>query len=172
MDVYELTQKMFSFGAAYEVRARMGAAGDQALYSIKGKVLSMTPSLAMFEGPTPEGNAVCAMKGNFLKTKFEATDTSGKTLGALVFPTLSFKQTFSLTTAEGETYNADGGFLGGQFTVKDASGQTVLVIAKELSLKDRYSVSTTGKVPLPLALLATVAIQQRFMAAESAMLSD
>ena len=169
MDVYELTQKMLSIGNAYEVRARGGATGDEVLYAIKGKVLSMTPSLSMHEGPTPEGAVVCAMKGNFLKTRFDAVDTGGSAIGSLVFPTLSFKQTFSLTTSDGATFQADGGFLGGRFTVTDASGGAVLVIAKELTLRDRYSVSTTGTIPLPLALLATVAIQQRFMATQAAL---
>jgi uncharacterized protein YxjI len=169
MESYELTQKLFSWGAAYEVRPRTGATAE-VIYSIKGKVLSMSPSLSMFEGATPDGKALCTMKGNFLKTKFEAIDADGKPLGALVFPTLTFKQVFTIMAA-GQEYKADGGFLGGQFTCTDAAGSIVLVIAKELSFSDRYSVTTSGQIPLEVALLATVAIQQRYMDAMAATLS-
>jgi uncharacterized protein YxjI len=165
MDVYELSQKFFSWGSTYEVRSRSSATTD-VLYTIKGKVLSMTPSLAMFAGAATDGQPTCTMKGNFLKTKFEALDSSGKTLGTLTFPTLTLKQVFTITTA-GEDFKADGGFLGGQFTCNDAAGNPVLIIAKELSLTDRYSISTSGRLPLEVALLATVAIQQRFMDASA-----
>ena len=156
METFELTRKLLSFGPQYDVRT---AAAPDVVSTIKGKVLSATPELAMHDG-TAEGPQSASMKGNFMKTKFECFDKDAKPLGTLSFPMLALKKSFTLQTG-GQEYKADGGYLGGEFTCKDAQGETVLTITKQLSLREKFAISTSGAIPRELALLAAVAIEQR-----------
>jgi uncharacterized protein YxjI len=158
METFELTQKLLSFGPQYEVRDPMQA-GQDVLVTIKGKVLSATPQLTMVQGS--EGPTAASMKGNFLKTKFECFDAQNQPLGTLAFPMIQFKKGFTISSA-GHEFKADGGFSGGEFKCTDASGNVVMTIAKQLSLRDKFAITTTGALPRELALLAAVAIDQRF----------
>jgi uncharacterized protein YxjI len=158
METFELTQKLLSWGPQYEVRDTMQA-GQDVLVTIKGKVLSATPKLTMVQGS--EGPTAASMKGNFMKTKFECFDANDKPLGVLAFPMLALKKGFTIS-AGGQEFKADGGFLGGEFKCTDAQGNVVMTIAKQLSLRDKFAITTTGALPRELALLAAVAIDQRF----------
>ena len=158
MESYELTQKILSWGPSYEVKNPL-LPGDDVLVTIKGKLLSASPKLTMVEGT--DGAPAASMKGNFMKTKFECFDAGEKPIGTLSFPMLAFKKGFTLA-ANGQEYKADGGFLGGEFKCTDAGGNVVMTIAKQLSLRDKFAITTTGALPRELALLAAVAIDQRF----------
>jgi uncharacterized protein YxjI len=154
METYEVVQKILSFGPQYEVRA---ADSPEVLMTIQGKVLSMTPKLTMRDGE----REVATMQGNFMKTKFECFDAEKQPLGTLAFPLIALKKGFTLTVGDA-TIQADGGFLGGEFECKDANGHTVMKITKQLSLRDKFAVQTSGAVPRDVALLAAVAIDQKF----------
>ena len=158
METFELTQKLLSFGPQYEVRDPMRGTGDVVL-TIKGKVLSATPQLTMVQGQ--DGPPAASMKGNFMKTKFECFDAHQEPLGTLAFPMIALKKGFTIR-AGGQEFKADGGFLGGEFKCTDQSGNVVMTIAKQLSLRDKFAIKTSGALPRELALLAAVAIDQRF----------
>lgn len=157
MYTYELTHKILSIGAAYEVRD----ANDAVVSTIRGKVLSATPQLSMFAGDSDASPPTAFMKGNFMKTKFDVFDGAEQSIGTLSFPMLALKKTFTLETG-GEEYKADGGVLAGAFTCKNARGDVVLTISKELSLRDKFAVATSGAISPQVALLVAVAIDQRF----------
>jgi uncharacterized protein YxjI len=159
MQTFELTQKILSLGPSYEVRP--GDPGTQAdvAVTIRGKLFSATPQLAMVQGT--DGPQQGLMKGNFTRTKFECFDQNAQLVGSLAFPLLALKKSFTLKAGDKE-YKADGGWLGGEFTCKDDKGETVLVIKKELSLRDKFSIQASDDLPAQLALLAAVAIDQRF----------
>ena len=160
MQKYELTQKILSWGPSYEVKDAMAAAGaDDVMVTIKGKLLSATTQLTMVQGT--DGAPAASMKGNFMKTKFECFGAGNESLGVLAFPMLALKKGFTITTS-GHQYKADGGFLGGEFKCTDPAGNVVLTIEKQLSLRDKFAITTTGELPRELALLAAVAIDQRF----------
>jgi len=160
MQTFEVTQKLLSFGPAYEIRE---IGNQEVLMTVKGKVLSMTPKLTMLSGT--EGPAVAELKANFMKTKFAVTGADGKELGTLIFPLVQFKKSFTIAVGDAE-YKADGGFFGGEFKCTDGQGNPVLVIAKQLSLRDKFAVTTNGALPREVALLAAVAIDQRFFQEE------
>ena len=84
METFELTQKILAIGNTYEVRQETR---DDVMVTIRGKILSMTPSLTMKE--KDDGPATASMKGNFLRTKFECFGADGKLIGTLTFPTLN-----------------------------------------------------------------------------------
>jgi len=156
METYELTQKILSFGPSYQVRAN---GSDQVLWTIKGKLLTATPKLTMVEG-TDDGD-VAFMKGNFVKTKFDIS-VAGQGLGALQFPLIALKKSFTLALGD-KQFKADGGFLAGTFKCTNAQGEIVLQIAKQLSLKDKFQVShEPSQIPREVALMAAVAIDQKF----------
>jgi uncharacterized protein YxjI len=156
METFELTQKLLSFGPAYEVRTNQQ---DDVMTTIRGKVLSATPQLAMHAGS--DGPETASMKGNFMKTKFECFDAQKQKIGTLSFPMIALKKTFTLEVA-GQEFKADGGYLAGEFKCIDAQGNVVMVISKQLSLRDKFAISNTGAIPHAIALLAAVAIDQRF----------
>jgi len=156
MQSFEITQKVLAIGPTYQVRS---PASNDVLMTVKGKVLTATPKLTMVEGA--EGNTVAQMNGNFFKTKFQIFGSDQREIGSLEFPLIQLKKSFTLKVGTTE-YKADGGLLGRGFRVTDAQGETVLEIQKELALKDKFSVLANDRFPAEVALLAAVAIDQKF----------
>ena len=74
---------------------------------------------------------------------------------------IALKKTFTLKSGDKE-YQADGGYLAGEFVCKDEQGAVVMKITKELALRDKFRIEADETIPAPLALLAAVAIDQRF----------
>jgi uncharacterized protein YxjI len=165
MQTYELTQKLLSLGPAYEVRPLEGPMGvpdaaAQPALTIRGKLLSASPTLSMNQGA--DGPLVGSMKGNFTRTKFECKTPDDRLVGSISFPMIALKKSFTLTSGDKE-YKADGGYLAGEFVCKDeATGEVVMKITKELSLRDKFRIQAAESIPGELALLAAVAIDQRF----------
>ena len=153
MKAYELTQKILSIGPSYEVRE---VGNDTVLYTIRGKVLTLTPKLNMVEGK--EGAEVAKLTANFTKTKFQIEGAHKATLS---FPLLALKQKMALSV-DGKEYTADGGFLAGAFRCVDESKNCVFEILKELSLRDKFRVQIHTDLPPVVILLAAVAIDQRY----------
>jgi uncharacterized protein YxjI len=157
MDRYELVQKVFRLGPAYEVRAK----GERALlFTVKGSMIWAKPKLEM-RGEKDE--LVATLRGNVLKTKFEVRDGEGRTLAKLSFPLFGLKKGFALE-AGAVRLEARGGFVGGDFTCKSDAGDVVLAIKKKISLKDRFAIESSGAVPREVAVLAAVAVDQKFFA--------
>lgn len=155
METYEVTQKLLSFGPSYEARA-VGA--DDVLASIRGKLLALTPKLTMVAGE--DGAPVAELTANWTKTKFAVT-AGGKEIATLAFPLIALKKSFTIAHGD-RTYKAEGGFFGGEFKCVDEQGTPAMVIAKQLSFRDKFAVSTSGALPREVALLAAVAIDQKF----------
>ncbi len=155
MVTYEVTQALLSVGTVYHVRKPREEA---VLYTVRGVLMSATPKFRLLEGE--DGKDVGALLGNFIKTKYEITDLS-KTVGSLVFPAVAFKKTLSLTVGD-EVYEADGGVFRGVFQCKRQDGEVMLEIAKELSIRDTFSVKTNESIPFQVGLLSAVAIHSRF----------
>lgn len=162
MHAYELTQKILTIGATYEVRdaaALADTSSEVPLLTIRGKLFSAVPSLSISEGT--DGPVIGAMKGNFTRTKFECKTADETLIGSLTFPLLALKKSFTLF-ANDQEYKADGGYTAGEFVCKNGSGEVVLKITKQLSLRDKFRIEAAESIPAPLALLAAVAIDQRF----------
>lgn len=155
MESFEVTQALLSVGTVYHVRKPRT---EEALYTIRGELMSTTPKFHLVEGD--QGKAIADLTANFIKTKYEIS-AGDKVLGALVFPAVAFKKTLTLTVGT-EEYLADGGVFKGVFQCKKADGTVVLEIAKELSIRDTFLVKTTDALPLPVGLLSAVAIHSRF----------
>ncbi len=161
MQEFELTQKILAVGDTYEVRRRRAETGDAVVSTIRGKVLSMTPSLTMTEGEG--GPDVASLKGNFLRSRFECRSEGSAAVGTLTFPTLALKRSFVIAHA-GKEYRVESGLMGCEFLCVGEDQQPVLVIRKELALRDRFSVQVGDELPCELALLAAVAVDQRYFA--------
>ncbi|MDF2692789.1 MAG: hypothetical protein K0S65_1172, partial [Labilithrix sp.] len=74
---------------------------------------------------------------------------------------VAFKKTLTLTVGE-DVYEADGGVFRGVFQCKKPDGALMLEIAKELSIRDTFSVKTREGMPYQVGLLSAVAIHSRF----------
>ena len=152
---YEVTQAFLSVGTVYHVRKPRE---EDVLYTVRGVLMSPTPKFRLVEGD--DGKEVGALTGNFIKTRYEINDES-KIVASLVFPAVAFKKTLTLTVGD-HVYEADGGVFRGVFQCKRGDGEVMLEIAKELSIRDTFSVKTNDTVPYQVGLLSAVAIHSRF----------
>ena len=158
METYEVTRKLLSLGPAYFVE-RTDAPSPSPLVTIKGKVLAMSPKLTMLDR---DGRAeLASMRGNFAQTKFECFDGHNSRVATLSFPLFAIKKGFTIAVGDA-SYKVDGGFLGGEFSCAGPDGVVVLAIRKQLAIRDKFAVSTNGALPRDVALLAAVAIDQKF----------
>jgi len=155
MVTYEVTQALLSVGTVYHVRKPRE---EDVLYTVRGVLMSATPKFRLVEGD--DGKEVGTLTGNFIKTKYDINDET-KTIGSLVFPAVAFKKTLTLTVGD-DVYEADGGVFRGVFQCKNTDGDVMIEIAKELSIRDTFSVKTNEAVPYQVGLLAAVAIHSRF----------
>lgn len=155
MQTYEVTQALLSVGTVYHVRKPRE---EDVLYTVRGELMSPTPKFRLLQGDA--GNEIGQLTGNFIKTKYEIS-AEGKQLGALVFPAVAFKKTLTLSV-EGQDYEADGGVFRGVFQCKGKDGDVVLEIAKELSIRDTFTVKANDTLPFQVGLLSAVAIHSRF----------
>jgi uncharacterized protein YxjI len=153
--VYEVTQALMSVGTVYHVRKPREEA---VLYTVRGVLMSATPKFRLVEGD--EGKEVGTLTGNFIKTKYEISDET-KVVANLTFPAVAFKKTLTLVVGE-QTFEADGGVFRGIFQCKTSDGDVRLEIAKELSIRDTFSVKSTEAMPFQIGLLSAVAIHSRF----------
>ena len=161
MKTFTVTQKILSIGATYLVRAE---SNDSILYTIKGKVLTLSPKLEMKQGE--DGAVTRLMQGNFFSTKFTITEPDGTQKGFIQFPFFSFIAKFTLTIGT-ETYNAKGGFTARKFSCTDAAGNIKFTVSKELAFRDKFMVTLDESIPEETAILAAVAIDQRFFQQKS-----
>jgi uncharacterized protein YxjI len=159
MDSYEVTQKLLAFGPQYEVRK---PGSDEVLFTVRGKVSIDAPRLAMVEG-TGDGPELAWMRGDVTRSDYECFDAEDRSLAALSFPIAGMKRRFTLRIGSVE-HTAEGGFLGGTFTCKSQSGETVLTIKKQIALRDKFRVDST--LPCEVALFAAVAVDQKYFEEE------
>jgi uncharacterized protein YxjI len=155
MDEYEVTQVLLSVGTVYHVRRPRQ---EELLYTVKGVLMSATPKFHLVEGDA--GKEIGKLEANFIKTKYEIHDDA-KLLATLVFPAVALKKTLTLTVGADE-YEADGGVFKGVFQCKSKDGSVALEIAKELSIRDTFSVKALESLPFQVGLLSAVAIHSRF----------
>jgi len=156
MEAYEVTQVMLSVGTVYQVRRPRQ---EEVLYTVKGELMSPTPKFHLTEGDE-KGKERAQLLGNFIKTKYEI-QVDGKSAATLVFPAVAFKKTLTLVVGE-EEFEADGGVFKGVFQCKKKDGSLAIEIAKQLSLRDTFSVQVAEGMPFEVGLLAAVAIHSRF----------
>lgn len=152
---YELTQALMSVGTVYHARKPREEA---VLYTVRGVLMSATPKFRLVQGD--DGKELGTLTGNFIKTKYEIADET-KNVAALTFPAVAFKKTLTLAIGD-ESYDADGGVFRGIFQCRAQNGDVVLEIAKQLSIRDTFSVKSVESIPFQVGLLAAVAIHSRF----------
>jgi len=155
MEAFEVTQALMTVGTVYHVRRPQAS---PTLYTVRGELVAASPKFHLVEGDA--GRAMADLTGNFIKTKYDV-QVDGKPLATVVFPTVAFKKTLTLTIGDDE-YTADGGVFKGVFHFRKAASAVVLEIAKELSIRDRFLVKSHDVLPLEVALLSAVAIHSRF----------
>lgn len=155
MHAFEVTQALMTVATVYHVRK---PGEESVVHTVRGVLMSATPRFHLVEGE--QGEALGLLTGNFIKTRYEIADASSA-LASVVFPAVAFKKTMTLTFA-GEVYEADGGVFRGIFECRRASGELMLAITKELSVRDTFRVEVAEAWPLPVAILTAIAIHSRF----------
>jgi uncharacterized protein YxjI len=161
MKTFTVTQKILSLGATYLVTPE---GTKDPVYVIKGKILTMSPKLEMRKND--QGEILKTMKGNFIGTKFTIFDKSGSEDGLIQFPFFSIIAKFTLTSGTA-SYAAKGGFMARNFECKDQEGKVKFTISKEWAFRDKFTVSLEEPIAETTAILAAVAIDQRFFQKKS-----
>jgi uncharacterized protein YxjI len=155
METYDVTQVLMAVRTFHEVR-ELGK--PDVLITIKGELVTAAPKFTMREGTA--GPELASLVGNMMKTRFSVMNTDQREVAQLVFPIVAFKKTLTLTVGERQ-FAADGGFFKGQFTCAGPDG-VVLEIKKELSIRDKFTVTFKEPITKDVALLSAVAIHSRF----------
>jgi uncharacterized protein YxjI len=106
------------------------------------------------------GREVGALTSNFIKSRYEIQD-AGRALAVLVFPAVAFDKSLVLTIG-GDDFDGEGSVFRGVFQCRNGDGALVLEVAKQLSIRDTFSVKVSEAFPFQVGLLAAVAIHSRF----------
>lgn len=154
MNNLTVTQKILSLGATYLVKDN---ALDTLKLTVKGKIIAITPKLNAYEGDT----LVASVKGNFFKTKFDIMDKAGSTIATINFPIFVFLKSFTLSLGD-KSYKAKGGLLARKFACLNDIGNEILVISKEVKLRDQFNVSYDDSIDENVAALSAIVIDQKF----------
>ena len=142
-------------GATYHVRKPRD---PRRLYTVS-IVATTSERFSLVESAT--GREVGELTSNFIKSRYEFLD-GARSLGSLAFPAVAFDDKTLLLTVGEEVFEGDGGVFRGVFVCRRPNGDVVLEIAKELSIRDTFSVKADESLPLQVALLAAVALHSRF----------
>jgi uncharacterized protein YxjI len=156
MQSFTITQKILAIGATYEVKP---TGSDSLLNLIKGKVLTFTPKLEMRNGE--KGEVTHLLEGNFWQTKFKILDAKQTEIGVIQFPFIAFFKRFTLITG-GKTFNVKGSITAWNFACTDESGKSILTISKEFAFRDKFAVTVDESVQKEVAILAAIAVDQKF----------
>jgi uncharacterized protein YxjI len=159
MRTFEVTQALLTSSTVYHVRTGR----RRVTHCVRGVPESRTPRFRMVvagEGEAQDGPELALLVGNFIKTEYEIQIESRR-VARLVFPAVAFKKTLTLTVGD-DVYDADGGVFRGVFQCRTADGEVVLEIAKELSIRDTFSVRAKESLPPAVSVLSAVAIHSRF----------
>jgi uncharacterized protein YxjI len=156
MKSFTVTQKILSIGSTYLVSPE---GSKENAYVVKGKVLTIAPKLEMRRGD--QGEVMKTMKGNFIGTKFSILGPGGSEEALIKFPFFSFIAKFTLAVGNA-SYTAKGGIMARKFSCVDDSGNVKFTISKEWSFRDKFAVSIDPSMPEEIAIMAAVAIDQRF----------
>ena len=157
MDRYELVEKLLRLGPSYEVRS-----GGAVRYKVKGSLLWEKPKLSLRDARS--GEVLAVLRGNAVRTRFDVKDPSGRVLAKLSFPLLGLERRFEMEVGN-VTFDAEGAFLGGDFACRGKGGGVVLAIKKKkLSLRNKLVIETSAAVSPEVAVLAAVAVDQKFFA--------
>ena len=155
---FSVVQKIFSIGSTYTVYEN----SQSPAFTVRGKLLTMTPKLEAREGDNKDGKVLSTVTGNFFKTNFVITDAAGTTLASIKFPLISFLKNFTITIGE-KTYKTKAGILSARFSCKDEAGQDIFTIVKELAFRDKFMINVEDtKVNKLVGVMAAIVIDQKF----------
>jgi uncharacterized protein YxjI len=155
MESFEVSKKLLSLGATYEVRPT-GSEGLVAV--IKGALTSR--KMTLHEG-TADGPEIASISPNLFGTKWEIVDTKKTVLATITFPAIAIKKSFTIGL-DGKEYKADGGFLALGFKCNDLENQSLLDVAWEPTWTDKFVVQFAAPLTRDLACLAMAAIHQKY----------
>jgi uncharacterized protein YxjI len=153
MQSFQVTRRLLSFGPQYDV---VGEDGRHVV--VRAKVLSFTPKLTMTAGEA--GHELCTIEGNLLKTRY-ACKLDGRAVATLGFKMVSFEKTFTLRLGAHEC-KAEGDVPAFDFKLRDEHGGPLMTVRKQWSLRDRFQVCVAEAMPWQVAVMAAVAVDQKY----------
>jgi uncharacterized protein YxjI len=144
-----------SIGATYSVCKPRDRRVVYTAVAVSG---STPPRFRLLEGEGQRELGV--LTSNFIRSRYEV-HAGPRPLASLVFPAVAFDKSLLLTVGN-ELFEGEGSVFRGVFQCKDASGEIALEIAKQLSIRDTFSVRTIERLPVQVALLTAIALHARF----------
>ena len=161
MATIEITQKLMSMSAEYEVRKDKA---EEPVQVVKGELMTTSPLLRLRDAKTKD--LVATLKGNVLKTRFQIRSPKDEELALVNFSAVAFRKSFTMSV-NGRGYHATGAVVAvvkDTFEVKDNDGKIALVIQKEPGVRDRFLLETRddAAVPPDIAVLVAISVHSRF----------
>jgi uncharacterized protein YxjI len=154
MHAFQVTRRLLSLGPQYDV---VGEDGRHVV--VRSRVLSLTPKLTMTAGEA--GHELCTIEGNLLKTRFDCK-LDGRAVATLGFKIITLEKSFTLTIG-GHECKAEGDVPAFDFKLSDQHGGPLMAVSKQCSLRDRFQVCVAEAMPWQVAVMAAVAVDQKYV---------
>lgn len=161
MSTIEITQKLMSMSAEYEVRKDKAEAPQM---FVKGELMTTSPLLRLRDSKTKD--LIAVLSGNVLKTRFQIRSPKDEELALVNFSAVAFRKTFTMSVA-GKGFHASAGVVNvvkDVYECKDNDGKVALTIQKEPGVRDRFILETKDEAAVPpdIAVLVAIAVHSRF----------
>ncbi len=161
MATIEITQRLMSMSAEYEVRKDKA---ETAELMVKGELLTTSPLLRLRDAKSKD--LIAVLSGNVLKTRFQIRSPKDEEMALVNFSAVAFRKTFTMSV-NGKGFHASAGVVNvvkDMYEVKDNDGKVALTIQKEPGVRDRFLLETKDEAAIPqdVAVLVAIAVHSRF----------
>jgi uncharacterized protein YxjI len=161
MATIEITQRLMSMSAEYEVRKDKA---EEPELIVKGELLTTSPLLRLRDAKSKD--LVAVLSGNVLKTRFQIRSPKDEEMALVNFSAVAFRKTFTMSV-NGKGFHASAGVVNvvkDMYEVKDNDGKVALTIQKEPGVRDRFLLETKDEASIPqdVAVLVAIAVHSRF----------
>ncbi|MHA2031194.1 MAG: zinc-ribbon domain-containing protein [Candidatus Kariarchaeaceae archaeon] len=111
----------------------------------------------------PDGAPLGTIQANLWRTQWELRDAQGNLHATIFFPLIMFlRKNFQIHSANG-VYNSGDSYFSYKFEAFSPSGHSAFLVDKKIiSIRDSFSIQSSGELSPFITCLAAVCIDQRF----------
>lgn len=154
---FKVEQKIIAIRPTYKV----SDANDQEFMVVKRPMLNFFRPVLHVE--RPDGTPLGYIQANLWRTQWAIHDAEGNLHATIFFPLIMFlRKNFQIHTANG-IYNSGDSWFSYKFEAFSPSGHSAFLVDKKIfSLRDSFSIQSTGELSPFITCLAAVCIDQKF----------
>lgn len=154
---FKVQQKFFALRPTYKIS---DGAGNEFMVVRRKFINFFRPHLFI---ERPDGTPLGYIQSNIWRTKWELRDAEGNLHATIVFPLIMFfRKNFHIETANG-IYSSGQSIFAYKFDAYSPSGQFAFVVDKKIiSIRDSFTIKSSGELSPFITCLAAVCIDQKF----------